>query len=231
MDHLTSPPAKPIRVIVVDDDPIVRSALISYVQASPTIEVVGACGDGAEAVAAVEATPVDVVVMDIRMPVMDGITAVGAIRARSANTRVLLLTSFDEDDYMINALRAGAAGFLLKDASPKALADAVHAVHEGTTVVSPAPMGRLVRAGGKHPPTARPAEGRPAGGVDLSARELDILRLLCEAHSNAEIAQELYLSESTVKTHVSAIMSKLMVKSRLKAVVRAYEWGLIDRDA
>ena len=224
-------PAAPIRVIVVDDDHIVRSALVSYVEASPTIEVVAACANGQEALAAVTDAPIDVVVMDIRMPVMDGITATAAIRARSGRTRVLLLTSFDEDDYMVNALRAGAAGFLLKDASPKALVDAVHAVHEGTTVVSPAPLGRLVRdgRGGAHP-THPPRSAEPPPEVDLSARELDILQLLCRAHSNAEIAQELFLSESTVKTHVSAIMAKLMVKSRLKAVVRAYEWGLVDRD-
>lgn len=219
---------EPIRVIIVDDDAIVRSALEAYASASPDIEVLGSFENGAEAVAAAGRLPVDVVLMDIRMPVLDGISAAAEIRAASNRTKILLLTSFDEDDYALNALRSGASGFLLKDASPRALVDAVRAVHEGNTVVSPEPLGRIL----KSPDAGRPAApSRRPRSVDLSARELDILRLLCQAHSNAEIAESLYLSESTVKTHVSAIMGKLMVKSRLKAVVRAYEWGLVERQA
>lgn len=220
----------PVRVIIVDDDAIVRSALGAYVGASPELTVVGAYSDGSEAVAAVSAPGfgVDVVLMDVRMPVMDGITATEQLRAGNPNVKVLLLTSFDEDDYMMNALKAGASGFLLKDASPKAIVDAVLAVHNGTTVISPEPLGRLVR--GKSAAKHRQIP-QPPRKVDLSGRELDILRELCHAHSNAEIAEKLYLSESTVKTHVSAIMSKLLVNSRLKAVVRAYEWGLVDRES
>jgi len=215
----------PIRVIIVDDDAIVRAALVAYAQAAPDLQVVGWFENGAEAVAAVDADPVDVVIMDIRMPVMDGITAAERIRSAHKHTRVLLLTSFDEDHYMMDALAAGAAGFLLKDASPKALVDAVHAVREGTTVVSPEPMGRLIRSqSGRRAATQQ----RPPH-VELSAREVEILRLLCQALSNAEIADLLYLSESTIKTHVSAIMLKLGVSSRLKAVVRAFEWGLVER--
>ncbi len=223
---MTSPPSdRPIRVIVVDDDGIVRAALVAFAQASPDLEVVGNYENGAEAIAAVDADPVDVVLMDIRMPVMDGITAAERIRQGHPQTRVLLLTSFDEDNYMMQALAAGASGFLLKDASPRAVVDAVRAVHQGTTVLSPDPLGRLLRG--------RPArsEGRPKPPphVDLSARELEILGLLCQALSNAEIAEHLVVSESTVKSHVSSIMSKLLVGSRLKAVVRAYEWGLVER--
>lgn len=218
----------PIRVIVVDDDAIVRSALVAYADASPDIEVLGAYENGDQAVEAVGKLPIDVVLMDIRMPVKDGISAAAEIKAMRTRAKVLLLTSFDEDDYAINALRLGASGFLLKDASPRALVDAVRAVHEGTTVVSPEPLSRLLRA--TAPPPSRSASSRPRQ-VDLSARELDILRLLCQAHSNAEIADALYLSESTVKTHVSAIMGKLMVNSRLKAVIRAYEWGLVERES
>ncbi|WP_040159063.1 response regulator [Nigerium massiliense] len=223
------PSLPPISVVVVDDDPIVRSALVSYVAAAPTIAVLDSCDNGAEALAVVESQSVDVVVMDVRMPVMDGITATRRITNASPHTKVLLLTSFDEDSYMIEALRAGASGFLLKDTSPTALVDAVHTVHEGTTVVSPKPMGRLVRHE-PGPDEQQRRAARPKTEVDLSARELQILSLLCQAHSNAEIAAELYLSESTVKTHVSTLMSKLMVNSRLKAVVRAYEWGLVYRD-
>ncbi len=220
---MSAKPSKPIRVIVVDDDAIVRSALVAYAEASDVLQVVGSYENGAQAVTAVDAEVIDVVLMDVRMPVMDGITAAGQIRANQPRTRVLLLTSFDEDDYMVNALRAGASGFLLKDSSPKALVEAVQAVHEGTTVVSPEPLGRLVRGQINSAPV--PAQNSPR--VELSARELEILRLLAQAHTNSEIAERLFLSESTVKTHVSAIMSKLMVKSRLKAVVRAYEWGLV----
>nr|NLI50192.1 response regulator transcription factor [Propionibacterium sp.] len=222
---MTAATDDPIRVIVVDDDSIVRSALVAYAQAAPDLQVVGSFANGAEAVAAVDADPVDVVIMDIRMPVLDGISAAERIRATHKHTRVLLLTSFDEDHYMVDALAAGASGFLLKDASPKALVDAVHAVVEGTTVVSPEPLGRLVRsrAGKRTTAPSRPPQ------VELSARELEILRLLCQALSNSEIADRLFLSESTVKTHVSAIMTKLAVPSRLKAVVRAFEWGLVER--
>lgn len=215
-----------IRVIVVDDDAIVRSALVAYAEASNDLAVLGSFENGSEAVAAVGAENVDVVLMDIRMPVQDGISATREIRAMNKRTKVLLLTSFDEDDYAINALRAGASGFLLKDASPRALVDAVRAVFEGTTVVSPEPLNRILRTQER----AQAVQTERPRSVDLSARELDILRLLCQAHSNAEIAEALYLSESTVKSHVSAIMSKLMVKSRLKAVIRAYEWGLVERE-
>lgn len=214
-----------IRVIIVDDDAIVRSALVAYAGASDDIDVVGSFENGADALASLSSLDVDVVLMDVRMPVMDGITATERIRAAAKHIRVLLLTSFDEDTYMVDALRAGASSFLLKDTSPKALVDAVHAVHEGTTVISPEPLGRLVR---DRAPSRPPAPATPLK-VELSGRELDILRLLCEAHSNSEIAELLFLSESTVKSHVSAIMGKLLVKSRLQAVVRAYEWGLIQR--
>lgn len=218
----------PIKVIVVDDDGITRSALAAYAEASSDIEVVGTYENGEQAVAAVASQPVDVVLMDIRMPVMDGITAARQIRADSGRTRVLLLTSFDEDQYMMNALQAGASGFLLKDASPKALVDAVHAVHEGTAVISPEPLARMVRGQAGAPIPLRSKAAVPPH-VELSEAEIRILRLLCQAHSNAEIAETLHIAESTVKTHVSAIMAKLLVNSRLKAVVRAYEWGLIER--
>ena len=217
-----------IKVIVVDDDAITRSALAAYATASPDIEVVGLYENGEQAVAAVALQPIDVVLMDIRMPVMDGITAAGRIRADYSRTRVLLLTSFDEDQYMVNALRAGASGFLLKDASPQALVDAVHAVHEGTAVLSPAPLARMLSTRGSAPIPLSSSAATPPH-EELSEGELRILRLLCQAHSNSEIADALFVSESTVKTHVSAIMAKLLVNSRLKAVVRAYEWGLVER--
>lgn len=222
----------PIRVLVVDDDAIVRSALSAYVATDTAFRVVGQCENGAEAVDWIERSQgdIDVVMMDIRMPVMDGITAAGKISETHPTVKVLLLTSFDEDTDALNALRGGASGFLLKDSSPQAVVDALHAVHGGTTVVSPGPMNQLLKQHNR--PSSRPrvtSRVHPPRSVDLSPREFDILQLLCQAHSNAEIADELVLSESTVKSHVSTIMSKLKVTSRLKAVVRAYEWGLVER--
>jgi DNA-binding NarL/FixJ family response regulator len=227
MNERRGTPEAPIRILIVDDDGIVRSALATYAGTTSTLDVVGTCENGAEAVAAVDDAPVDVVVMDVRMPVMDGITAAREIRLRHGNTRVLLLTSFDDDDTMINALGAGASGFLLKDSSPKALVDAIHAVFEGASVVSPEPLGRLIKQQVADQQEALSGPGHPR--VDLSERELLILQMLCQAYSNAEIATLLFVSGSTVKTHVSTIMMKLGVTSRLKAVVRAYEWGLIGR--
>lgn len=217
---------QPVRVLIVDDDENIRRALTAYAQTSGTIEVVGTCANGAEGLAAVAKYQPDVVLLDIRMPVMDGITATSMIRATGSTAKVLLLTSFDTDDYVRSGLRAGASGFLLKDAEPKALADAIHAVHEGSIVLAPAPLSRLIRTQPVPQGSTKPSTAH----TDLSPRELEILQLLCRAHANSEIAQELFLTESTVKGHVSAIMAKLGVKSRLKAVVKAYELGLVGRD-
>lgn len=222
-------PARTITVMIVDDDPIVRSALSSYITSAPDLTLVGTCADGAEAVAAVGRGSVDVVIMDIRMPVMDGITATREIRSRHPDVHVLLLTSFDEDDTMVTALRAGAGGFLLKNESPGAVVDAVRAVSRGNTVVTTERVSRLLDQGRRRPAPAAPGPGA-ADGVHLSQREMEILDLLCRAQSNGEIASGLHLSESTVKTHVSSIMAKLSVGSRLKAVIRAYELGLVSRD-
>ena len=217
-----------ITVLIVDDDPIVRSALSAYVSAAPDLELVGVCADGAEAVTAVGRRRVDVIIMDIRMPVMDGIAATRAIRAKHPDVHVLLLTSFDEEDTMVTALRAGAGGFLLKNESPDAVVGAVRAVSQGSTVVTTERVSRLLDQGRRRP---GPAPGAPPGPtaaeLHLSQRDLEILQMLCLAHSNSEIANALHLSESTVKTHVSSIMAKLTVPSRLKAVIRAYELGLV----
>lgn len=217
------PDDQTITIALVDDDPIVRSALGSYLGTASGMEIVHRCSDGQEALEAIQETPVDVVITDVRMPRMDGIQTTAELRRRYPDVRILVITSFDEDEAVRGALAAGANGFLLKDTSPQGLVDAVRAVVQGTAVVSPGPITRLLHA----PP--RPVLTRDAPGTGLSPRELEILRLLCNAYSNTEIANELVVTESTVKSHVSAIMAKLGVSSRLKAVVRAYELGLVER--
>lgn len=213
----------PVTVAIVDDDAIVRSALISYLAAADGFDVRLECTDGEDAVARITADPVDVVIMDVRMPRLDGIGATARLRSLMPDVKILVITSFDEDDAVREALAAGANGFLLKDTSPSALIDAIRAVMQGSAVVSPGPITSLLLRGGPLVPPAPPPE------LGLSPRELQILQLLCAAYSNTEIAQELVVSESTVKTHVSAIMTKMRVPSRLKAVVRAYELGLVTR--
>ncbi len=214
--------ADPVTVAIVDDDAIVRAALVAYLNSAEGFVVHHELTNGAEAVTAITRDPVDVVVIDVRMPKLDGIQATQALRTTLPDIKILVITSFDEDGAVRDALRAGANGFLLKDTSPSGLVDAIRAVMQGTSVVSPGPITSLLLNDGR--------KTRPTPGVELglSPRELEILRLLCAAYSNTEIAEELFVSESTVKTHVSAIMTKMRVPSRLKAVVRAYELGLVE---
>ena len=213
---------RPVTIAIVDDDAIVRAALVAYLTSAEGFEVRHELTNGAEAVSVITRDPVDVVVMDVRMPKLDGIQATQALRSTVPNIKILVITSFDEDGAVRDALSAGANGFLLKDTSPTGLVDAIRAVMQGTSVVSPGPITSLLLQDKRR---ARPV---PAPELGLSPRELQILRLLCAAYSNTEIAEELFVSESTVKTHVSAIMTKMQVPSRLKAVVRAYELGLVE---
>lgn len=213
---------EPITVAVVDDDPIVRSAVASYLAIAPELVLVESADDGAEAAALCVRHGVDVLIMDVRMPGTDGITATAEVRRLSPRTKVLLLTSVDSDDHVRRGLAAGAGGFLLKDTSPRALVEAVRSVHLGNAVVSTVPLLRVMAG---DPP--RPGRGEPLRSP-LSGREEEILALLCQGASNAEIAEQLYLAESTVKTHVSALMTKLSATSRMKAVARAYELGLVS---
>lgn len=213
---------RPVTVAIVDDDAIVRAALVAYLTSAEGFEVRHELTNGAEAVSVITRDPVDVVVMDVRMPKLDGIQATQALRSTVPNIKILVITSFDEDGAVRDALSAGANGFLLKDTSPTGLVDAIRAVMQGTSVVSPGPITSLLLQDKRR---ARPV---PAPELGLSPRELQILRLLCAAYSNTEIAEELFVSESTVKTHVSGIMTKMQVPSRLKAVVRAYELGLVE---
>lgn len=220
------------RVLVVDDQFLIRAGLVGLLRAAPGIEVVGEAGDGAEAVELAATTRPDVILMDIRMPGMSGIVATEKILAEAPEPppRVLVLTTFDLDEYVYGALRAGASGFLLKDSGPERLLAAVAAVGGGDALFAPSVTCRLVEA------FARQA-GAGAGAGDcaeqppdlraLTLREVEVLKLIATGLSNADIADRLYISEATVKTHLNRTMSKLDLDSRAQAVVVAYETGLV----
>jgi DNA-binding NarL/FixJ family response regulator len=209
-------------VVVADDQGMVRSGLISLLEGDPDVTVVGEASDGAQAVAVVARTKPDVVLMDIRMPELDGLSATRQLVAAGATARVLVLTTFDLDEYVFEALRSGASGFLLKDAPAEELLSAVRVVSRGDAVLSPAVTRRVIEEFAASRPAAR-TEPSP----DLTPRELEILRYLGRGLSNAEIAADLVLGESTVKTHVSRVLLKLGLRDRVQAVIYAYETHLI----
>jgi DNA-binding NarL/FixJ family response regulator len=188
----------------------------------PDLELVGEAADGREAVELARQLDPDVILMDVRMPTLDGVEATRRIVESSSRARVLVLTTFDLDEYVYAAVRAGASGFLLKDVQPEQLVDAIRVVAAGNTLFGPAATRRLVERFAQHPDAA--ASRRLEG---LTERELEILRLLGEGLSNSELAQRLYLGETTVKTHVSAILRKLGVRDRVQAVIAAYDAGLV----
>ncbi|WP_129336563.1 response regulator transcription factor [Cellulomonas endophytica] len=220
-------------VLLVDDQALMRVGFRLVVESEPDLEVVGEAADGRVALDQVAALAPDVVVMDIRMPGMDGIEATTRIVAEHPGTRVLVLTTFDVDDLAFAALRAGASGFLLKSARPDELVDAIRTVAAGTAVVAPRVLRRMLDLFAPHLP-ATGAAATTAGGVDprlgaLTPRELDVLRLVAEGASNPEIAAELVISETTVKTHVGNLFAKLGARDRVQAVIFAYECGLAGR--
>ncbi|MFH8795494.1 response regulator [Streptomyces sp. NPDC017941] len=218
------------KVLVVDDQFLIRAGLVGVLRAAPGIEVVGEAGDGAEAVELAAATHPDVILMDIRMPGMNGITATERILAAASEPqpRVLVLTTFDLDEYVYGALRAGAAGFLLKDSGPERLLAAVAAVASGDALFAPSVTRRLVEAFAVRSGVApASADAPPADLAALTGRELEVLKLIAQGLSNAEIADRLYISEATVKTHLNRTMNKLDLDTRAQAVVIAYETGLV----
>jgi DNA-binding NarL/FixJ family response regulator len=214
-----------IRVLIADDQALVRGGFQAILAGHEDIDVVGEAEDGVAAVELVERLQPDVVLMDIRMPGIDGIEATRRIAARSSPTRVLVLTTFDVDDYVYEAMKAGASGFLLKTAPPRQLADAVRTIAAGDALLAPAITRRLVEQFVRRPP---PGARVPPGLEELTDRELDVLRLLARAQSNAEIAAELVVSEATVKSHVNRILGKLGLRDRAQAIVLAYESGLVE---
>jgi DNA-binding NarL/FixJ family response regulator len=216
-----------LRVLIADDQALVRAGFRMILDAAEGIEVVGEASDGEEATAAVRRLQPDVVLMDVRMPTMDGLEATRRIVAGNANApRVVMLTTFDIDEYVYSALRAGASGFLLKDVSPEQLVAAVRLVAAGDALLAPSIVRRLVERFAT--PAARPASTRDANLADLTAREREVLVLIARGLSNAELAEHLTLSEATVKTHVARILAKLGLRDRVQAVVLAYESGLVS---
>lgn len=214
-----------IRVAVVDDDAIVRSAVRAYLEPSPDMAVVAEGTDGSQAVDIVGEHDIDVLILDIRMPELDGISATAQVLEAHPGTKVLLLTSIDGVDEVRRGLAAGASGYLVKDSSPQTIVEGVRTVLTGASIVTPSTLQRVMASSGQSRRAAATGPVEP-----LSPREAEVLQFLVRGLSNAEIAEEAYLSESTVKTYVSGIMTKLGVTSRLKAVVRAYELGMVEQD-
>ena len=213
-----------VRIAIADDETLVRGGFRAILDTEPGFEVVAEVADGRQALAAVGRFTPDVVVMDIRMPELDGLAATRQLRATHPAVRVLIVTTFDLDEYVYDALQAGAAGFLLKDARPNELIAAVHAVASGDALIAPAVTRRLIEAFVAARPVQVPDHARVA---TLTGREREILLLLARGLSNREIAAEVRLSDATVKTHVASVLAKLGVRDRVRAVIVAYESGLV----
>ena len=220
-------PAPTIRILVADDQPLMRSALRSCLAAEPDLEVVGEAVDGRDAVERAERLRPDVVLMDVRMPHLDGVAATRQlVRAnRVRPIKVLMLTTFDLDEYIVDALRAGASGFLLKDATPEALVHAVRVVAAGDALLAPTVTRRLLDRYAHHLPPATPDPERLLG--DLTDRELTVLKLVARGLSNAEIGRVLHLATSSVKSHISHLLAKRGMTDRVQLAVLAYESGLV----
>jgi len=214
-----------IRVLIADDQALVRGGFRLILDSQEDIAVVGEAASGKEALDRARALSPDVVLMDIRMPEMDGLEATRRMTAVEGSPRILMLTTFDADEYVYDAMRSGASGFLLKDVRPEQLADAVRTVAAGEALLAPAITRRLIEEFVRRPP---PGATAPASLSELTDREVEVLKLIARGLSNGEIARELFVSEATVKTHVTRILTKLKLRDRVQAVVLAYESGLIQ---
>jgi DNA-binding NarL/FixJ family response regulator len=212
--------------VIADDQALVRSGLKMVFEVEPDIEIVGEASDGEEVLAVADRTQPDVILMDVRMPKQDGLAATKRLLdGRQNGPRVLMLTTFDRDEYVYEALRSGASGFVLKDIPPEQLVEAIRVVASGQALLSPSITRRLIEEFVRRPPSS--ARKRPREIEDLTPRELEVLGFVAQGLSNAEIAAKAYVSELTVKTHVSRILMKLGLRDRVQAVVYAYENGLV----
>ncbi|MGC5617492.1 response regulator [Georgenia sp. Z1491] len=222
-------PTDPIRVALVDDQQLVRAGFALVIGSQPDMTVVGEAGDGAQALRMLGGVAADVVLMDVRMPNLDGLAATREVTERAADgepaPKVVILTTFDLDEYVLQAIRAGASGFLLKDAPPEDMLAAIRTVHAGDAVIAPSSTRRLIETVADLLPPEDLA--RPAVMDALTEREREVLVLMAHGRSNTEIAGELFVAEATVKTHVGRILAKLTVRDRVQAVVLAYETGLV----
>jgi DNA-binding NarL/FixJ family response regulator len=223
-----------VQVILADDQPLVRAGLRMLIDQTPDIDVAGEAGTGAEAVKLVRDTAADVVVMDIRMPGMDGIEATQLITAGDTHARVLVLTTFDDDDYVYGALRAGASGFLVKDMALDDILAAIRVVAAGDAIIAPGVTRRLIGEFAGQPRSGQPRSGQPRSGPlgrqelpGITGREREVLRLVGLGMSNAEIGVALHITAGTAKTHVARLLAKLGARDRVQLVIRAYEAGLV----
>jgi len=212
-----------IRVLVVDDQPLVRSGFRMVIEERADLQLVGEATDGVQALELARELEPDVILMDVRMPNLDGVEATRRLVEEGTQARILVLTTFDLDEYVYAAIRAGASGFLLKDVEPADLVDAIRVVAAGNSLFGPAATERLVARFAQ-----QPAPGAARSLDELTDREKEILTLLATGLSNAELAERLFLSETTVKTHVSSILRKLRVRDRVQAVIAAYDAGLVS---
>jgi DNA-binding NarL/FixJ family response regulator len=214
---------EPVRVLVVDDQRLIRESIASLLDIQPGINVVGTACDGRDAIDKALTLGPDVILMDVRMPTMDGIEAVTILGHRAPDCRVVMLTTFDDEEYVVQALRSGASGYLLKDRPARELADAVRLAHAGVVQFDPAAAARLVSALG------RPTDALPLdqAGHALTIREVEVLRLVAAGSTNREIAERLYLSEGTVKNHISRILGRLGLRDRTQAAIYARDHGLL----
>jgi DNA-binding NarL/FixJ family response regulator len=215
-----------LRVLIVDDQALVRAGFRMILEAEHDMEVVGEASDGREAVAEARRLSPDVVLMDVRMPEVDGIQATRQLLDREPTTKIVMLTTFDMDEYVYDALKAGASGFLLKDAPPEQLVAGIRAAAEGDALLAPSVTRRVIEEFVRRPPAS--VRTIPPKLTELTPRELEVLRRIARGLSNAEIAAELVVSETTVKTHVAHVLMKLGLRDRVQAVVLAYESGLVE---
>jgi DNA-binding NarL/FixJ family response regulator len=215
------------RILIADDQALVRGGLRMILDAQPDLEVVGEAVDGRDALRQARELSPDLVLMDVRMPELDGLETTRRLLDRDPSPTVVMLTTFDLDDYVYEAIRAGASGFLLKSAPPQQLIDGIRTVMAGDALLAPEITRRLLNRFVARPPHPT---GIPPAFADLSGRELEVLRLIADGHSNAEIAATLFLSEATIKTHVTHILTKLRLRDRVQAVALAYRTGLMDSD-